>query len=58
MENNKERVIIKEKYRLEYNNVRILVDTKTGVNYLSVFTGAGVSVTPLLDENGHVIVDK
>ncbi|XXL51474.1 DUF6440 family protein [Mammaliicoccus lentus] len=35
----------------------MLVDSETGVNYLQ-FASAGSSITPLLDENGKVIVDK
>lgn len=35
---------------------RILVDTKTGVNYLVVVHGEGTGVTPLLDANGKVVV--
>lgn len=37
--------------------VIVLVDSETGVNYLQ-FANAGNSITPLLDENGKVIVDK
>lgn len=37
--------------------VIVLVDSETGVNYLQ-FASAGSSITPLLDENGKVIVDK
>ena len=36
----------------------VLVDTETGVNYLMVYFSSSVSVTPLLDENGNVIVTK
>lgn len=36
----------------------ILVDTETGVNYLVVSTGFGGGVTPLLDSNGKVVIDK
>jgi len=37
---------------------QILVDTETGVNYLVVSSGFGGGVTPLLDSNGNVVVDK
>ena len=38
----------------------IIVDTKTGVNYLFVFAQAGYAggLTPLIDENGKPIVTK
>lgn len=36
----------------------ILVDTKTGVNYLFVKDGYAGGLTPLLDENGNPIVTK
>lgn len=35
-------------------NTACITDTKTGVQYLVVFTGAGVAVTPLLDKDGKV----
>ena len=35
---------------------RILVDKKTGVNYLYVFDGYGGGLTPLLDASGKPIV--
>ncbi len=36
--------------------IQIIVDKKTGVNYLNTL-GAGASgLTPLLDENGKVVV--
>ncbi|MDR0851288.1 MAG: DUF6440 family protein [Clostridiales Family XIII bacterium] len=34
----------------------IIVDSVTGVNYLLVNGGYSASVTPLLDENGRVVV--
>ncbi|KAB2335570.1 DUF6440 family protein [Bacillus mesophilum] len=37
--------------------IYILVDRKTGVNYLHVWNNQGSGLTPLLDENGKVIVD-
>ncbi len=37
---------------------QILVDTETGVNYLVVSSGFGGGVTPLLDSDGHVVIDK
>ena len=37
---------------------QILVDKKTGVNYLCWNSGFGASITPLLDSEGKVIVAK
>ncbi len=38
--------------------IRIIVDNETGVNYIAT-SGLGISgITPLLDENGDVVIDK
>ena len=37
---------------------QILVDKKTGVNYLCWNSGFGASITPLLNSEGKVIVTK
>lgn len=42
----------------KFGQIRILVDRETGVNYLHSWVGGGSSITPLLDENGEVIVDE
>lgn len=37
----------------------IMVDTITGVNYLVMDGGmTSFGITPLLDENGNVVIDK
>ncbi len=36
----------------------IWVDTKTGVNYMFHYAGYAGGITPLLDENGKVVVTK
>lgn len=36
----------------------IIVDSKTGVNYLFVRSGYGAGLTPLLDAEGKPIVTK
>ncbi|WP_263399325.1 DUF6440 family protein [Sutcliffiella deserti] len=38
--------------------ITILVDSKTGVNYIQSWVGSGSGITPLLDEDGKVIVDR
>ena len=37
---------------------QILVDKKTGVNYLCWSSGFGASITPLLDSEGKIIVTR
>ena len=49
---------VKEEQTLGIGAIQIVVDTVTGVNYL-LSIGTGVSgITPLLDENGNVVIDK
>lgn len=49
---------IKEKDRFFEGMIRIIVDTKTGVNYIMT-SGLGLNgITPLLDENGKIVIDK
>lgn len=38
--------------------IQILVDKETGVNYLFMKSGYGAGITPLLDEEGKVVVKK
>lgn len=40
------------------NTGKIIVDTQTGVNYLFWQEGYAGGLTPLLDKNGSVIVDR
>ena len=40
------------------NKFTIVVDTETGVNYLCVNQGNGVSITPLLDSQGKTVINK
>ncbi len=60
MFSNKEekRFIIKEQQGIAFGSVSIIVDTKTGVNYLMSIGSGPSSLTPLLDENGNVVIDK
>ena len=52
------RFVIKEEYNLGLGGVQIIIDTVTGVNYMNVLGGAMNGLTPLLDSNGNVIIDK
>ena len=36
----------------------VIVDTKTGVNYLFVKSGYGAGLTPLIDADGKPIVSR
>ena len=52
-------VIFRDGSWLKDEGIRqILVDKKTGVNYLCWNSGFGASITPLLDSEGKVIVTK
>jgi hypothetical protein len=53
------RFVVKEEQSLGLSSVQILADTATGVHYLLVSGIHGLSgMTPLLDEQGQVVVDK
>lgn len=39
-------------------SARVIVDARTGVHYLVYSYGQGTGITPLLDENGRVVIDK
>ncbi|MCP3033057.1 DUF6440 family protein [Halobacillus sp. A1] len=42
----------------QYGLIMVLVDHTTGVNYMHTWAPQGVSLTPLLDENGEVVIEK
>jgi hypothetical protein len=61
----KERKVMKKNKRFDVafnetmglgSTTSIIVDTETGVNYLLVTSGYGAGLTPLLDENGKIVV--
>lgn len=51
------RFIVKEEQSLGMGALTIIVDTKTGVNYLMTVGAAQNGITPLLDDNGNVVID-
>ncbi len=56
-EKTEKRFKIKEEQSLSLGAISILLDTHTGVNYIMT-SGVGQSgLTPLLDSDGHVVVD-
>ena len=57
-EKKEKRFVIKEEQSLGFGAVYIVVDTQTGVNYLMT-AGTGLNgMTPLLDSDGKVVVDR
>lgn len=40
------------------NGVKILEDSETGVQYLFAYDGYAGSITPLLDKEGNVTINK
>lgn len=57
-EKKEKRFVIKEEEFLGLGAVYIVVDTTTGVNYLTI-AGTGMNgMTPLLDSQGKVVIDR
>ncbi len=57
-EKKEKRFVIKEEQSLGFGAVYIVVDTITGVNYLAT-VGTGMNgMTPLLDSEGKVVIDR
>ena len=54
----KERFAVKSKEALQGEDLAVLVDKQTGVNYLSFVGLSGSTITPLLDRDGRPLVDK
>ena len=48
------RVAVEES--MGFGAVRILIDTVTGVNYLNTLGEGNSGLTPLLDENGKIVI--
>lgn len=57
MAKKEKRFVIKEQQDLGLGAMYVLVDTKTGVNYLATVGLAVSGITPLLDSEGAVVVD-
>ncbi len=55
--NEDKRFVMAEQQNSFMNSYGVLVDRKTGVNYLIISGGNGMAgITPLLDKDGKVIV--
>lgn len=56
----------KERFKVAYREgdgiikemTLVLVDLKTGVNYLSIQSGSGIGITPLLDKDGKPVITE
>ena len=57
-EKKEKRFIIKEEQSIGFGALYIIVDTQTGVNYLTTFGNGLNGMTPLLDSDGKVVVDR
>ena len=54
----KEKENYEVEHTLDFGTIIVLVDKKTGVNYLLAQGPNGCSLTPLLDSKGNVVVEK
>ena len=57
-EKKQKRFVVREEQNIGLCGIRIIVDTVTGVNYLNTDGTSIAGLTPLLDENGNVVIDK
>ncbi len=57
-EKKEKRFQLKEEQSFGMGAIQIVVDTATGVNYILTVGSAVSGITPLLDENGSVVIDK
>jgi|MGYP000986533486 hypothetical protein len=57
-EKKENRFVVKEEQSLGFGAVYIVVDTMTGVNYLTTVGNGMNGITPLLDSDGNVIIDR
>ena len=56
---NRFEMVLKDGSQLKEEGIcQILVDRETGVHYLAWKSGYAGGITPLLDEEGHVVVRK
>ncbi|MDO5717443.1 MAG: DUF6440 family protein [Tissierellia bacterium] len=51
---NKDKKRFKEIYKESIGMYKIVVDMETGVNYILCTKGDGISLTPLIDQNGNI----
>lgn len=51
------RFIVKSSDTIAFITLFTVVDRETGVNYLITYSHDGLSVTPLYDKDGYMLVD-
>ena len=56
--NKEKRFQVKQSEGLGFGELQIIVDAMTGVNYIVTIGSSPSGITPLLDENGNVVIDK
>ena len=56
--NSEKRFTIKDTMGISLGSLTIIVDNQTGVNYLMTIGSAPNGITPLLDAEGNVTIDK
>ncbi len=56
MSKKEKRFIVTEKESSLTNSVQVIVDKKTGVNYMWVTQGYAGGLTPLLDRDGRPVI--
>ena len=54
----RKRFQVKEEHFLGVGTIQIVVDSKTGVNYIVTAGMTNNGITPLLDKKGKVVIDK
>lgn len=52
------RFVIKEDQSMGLGMIGVLVDSKTGVNYIMTMGSSPEFITPLLGSDGKVVIDK
>ena len=57
-EKKEKRFIVKVEQSIGLGVIHIVVDTVTGVNYIMTIGTSPSGITPLLDQNGQVVIDK
>ena len=50
--------VVKSVVRDEEKSIHIVIDKKSGVNYYWIASGQGISLCPIYDKEGKVVVDK
>lgn len=57
-EKQEKRFVIKEQQALGLGALTIVADSQTGVNYIVAMDSSPTYITPLLDSDGRIVIDK